>query len=246
LSRIEFDKTGGRSRSARAKGRATLTRADVISAGARLLDSEGVEGLSMRKLAGALGTGPATLYWHVRDKDELLALILDDTFRRVEVPSEGAWDERLLALLCDVRRVLRPRPVLIRAIWAAGWDLGPETLRVADALAALVAESGLPEGEVPDAYFALIVFLYGFVSAEVLSPGNRPYGEQAAVDPPDDGAGAPVPGSYPNLLRHGPGADPEGMDRRFLYGASRVVDGIRSRTVRGTGAGAGTEGPPVG
>ena len=207
----------------------------MIAAGARLLDSEGVEGLSMRKLAGALGTGPATLYWHVRDKDELLALILDETFRRVEVPEEGGWDERLIALLSEARRVLAPRPVLVEVLWGAGWGgLGPETLRVADAMIGLVAESGIPEEQVSDAYFAIIVFLYGFVSAEALSPGNRTYGEEAAADPPDDGVAAPAPGSYPNLLRHGPGADPEGMDRRFLYGASRVVDGISSGAARGT------------
>lgn len=200
----------------------------------------------MRKLAGVLGTGPATLYWHVRDKDELLALILDDTFRRVDVPTEGGWNERVLALLGDVRRALRPRPVLIKAIWSTGWDLGPETLRVADGMVGLVAESGLPEEEVSDAYFALIVFLYGFVSAEVLSPGTPGYGEGEADDRPGGEDERQSAGPHPNLLRYGPGADPEGMDGRFLYGASRVIDGIRSRAAaRGTG-GARPEGPATG
>ena len=183
----------------------------------------------MRKLAGVLGTGPATLYWHVRDKDELLALILDDTFGRVEVPTKGGWDERLLTLLGEVRQVLRSRPVLVRAIWSAGWDLGPETLRVADALAGLVAESGIPEDEVSDAYFTLIVFVYGFVSAEALSPGNRSYGEEQSAHSLDGEEEVPDAESYGNLLRYGPGTGPEDMDRRFFYGASRLVGGVRSR-----------------
>lgn len=187
-----------------------------------MLDEEGVEGLSMRKLAGVLGTGPATLYWHVRDKDELLALILEDTLRSIEIPNEGGWGERLAALLLEARRALLPRPALIGVLWGAGWgDLGPETLRVADAMIGLVAESGLPEGEVADAYFAVLVFLYGFVWGETMSAGNRAYRDE----------GAAGPALYPNLARYGPGADPGGMDRRFRSGISRVIGGIRARAV---------------
>lgn len=184
------------------------------------MEEEGVEGLSMRKLARALGTGPATLYWHVRDKDELLALILEDTSRSIEVPNEGGWDERLTALLIEARRVLLPRPALIGVLWGAGWgELGPETLRVADAMVGLVAESGLPEEEVADAYFAVLVFLYGFIWGETMSADNRAYRDEGASD------SAP----YPNLARYGPGADPEGMDRRFRNGISRLIGGIRAR-----------------
>ncbi len=216
---------------ARARGGKRLTRDEVVAAGARLLDEEGVEGLSMRRLAGVLGTGPATLYWHVRDKDELLALILEDTSRSIEVPNGGGWDERLAALLLEAREALRPRPALIEVLWGAGWgDLGPETLRVADGMIGLVAESGLPEAEVADAYFAVLVFLYGFVWGETMSAGNRAYREGAAGSQSRD-EGAPGPAPYPNLARYGPGADPGGMDRRFRSGISRVIGGIRARAV---------------
>jgi TetR/AcrR family tetracycline transcriptional repressor len=192
----------------------------VVAAGARLLDEEGVGGLSMRRLAGILGTGPATLYWHVRDKDELLGLILEDTSRSIGIPSEGGWDERLAALLLEARKALLPRPALIGVLWGTGWeDLGPETLRVADAMVGLVAESGLPEREVADAYFAVLVFLYGFVWGEAMSAGNRAYGNERASHPAE----------YLNLTKYGPGADPGGMDRRFRNGVSRLIGGIRAR-----------------
>lgn len=199
-----------------------------MAAGARLLEEEGVGGLSMRGLAAALGTGPATLYWHVRDKDELLALILEETSRSIGVPDGGGWDERLAALLIEARTALLPRPALIGVLWGAGWeDLGPETLRVADAMIGLVAESGLPDEEVADAYFAVLVFLYGFVWGETASAGNRAYREEAA-SPQGRDEGAPGANPYPNLARYGPGADPGGMDRRFRSGISRVIDGIRA------------------
>lgn len=205
------------------RGSKRLTRDEVVKAGVMLLDKEGVEGLSMRKLAGVLGTGPATLYWHVRDKDELLALILEDTLRSIEAPIEGEWDERLSVLLLAARRALLPRPALIEVLWSSEWeDLGPETLRIADTMIGLIAESGLPEEEVADAYFGVLVFLYGFVWGETMSAGNRVY---RAEEPSER-----VPGTmlYPNLVRYGPGADSGGMDRRFRNGISRLIGGIRT------------------
>lgn len=204
------------------RGGKRLTRDEVVAAGAWLLGEEGVEGLSMRKLARVLDTGPATLYWHVRDKDELLALILEETSCSIEVLDEGGWDERLTALLIEARKALLPRPALIEVLWGSAWgDLGPETLRVADVMVGLVAESGLPEEEVADAYFAVLVFLYGFVWGETMSAGNSAYNDEEA-------SGL---AQYPNLARYGPAADLGGMDRRFRKGILRVIDGIRSHAV---------------
>jgi TetR/AcrR family tetracycline transcriptional repressor len=219
VSRTEFQKTGRRSESHLAKGRVALTRADVVRAGAELLDSEGLDGLSMRKLARTLGTGAATLYWHVRDKNELLALILDETMRPVRIPETGSWDDRLVSVLKASRRALTPRPILVRYIWEAGWNLGPETMRVADELTGLVAESGLPEDEVADAYFGLIIYMFGFVLAETAGVAHGPIA-------PGPDADADL---HQNLQRYGPAMDPEGMDRRFHYGLERAVDGIKAR-----------------
>jgi TetR/AcrR family tetracycline transcriptional repressor len=194
-----------------------LTRADVVAAGAKLLDAEGVDGVSMRKLATALGTGPATLYWHVRDKRELLHAILEDAMRDVHVPHQGRWDERLLELLRIGRRVLRAKPALIQVIWASGWQLGPETLRVADEMIGLIGESGTPEDEVADAYYALTTFLFGFVAAEATSPGTSRF------------RGRKADNAFANLRRYRPAADAAGMDRRFEAGITRFVESLRPR-----------------
>jgi AcrR family transcriptional regulator len=215
----------------------TLTREDVIAAGAQLLDSEGIEGISMRKLASALGTGPATLYWHVQDKDELLALILDDTIREIAVPAEGDWEERLTDILAATRRALLPRPILVNVIWAAGWHIGPETLRVADAILGCVAESGLPEEQVADAYFGLITFLLGFVLAESATGGNPSFGTEEGEGAADDGARGDLAEHFPNLARYGPGADVAGMQRRFDYGVQDFIDGIKARAAEAAGNG---------
>src|SRR4029078_6313168 len=130
-------------------------------------------------------------YWHVRDKRELLKLMIDDSLSAVQVPADGDWRKRLAgilrpgrsaaraargwrrrlgAFLREGRSVLRARPVLIGLIWGSGWELGPQTLRVTNDVVGLVAESGVPENEVADAYFMVVAFLFGFVAMETLSP----------------------------------------------------------------------------
>lgn len=219
---------GRRSDSARAKGRTTLTRDDVIAAGAELLDTEGVERLSMRKLADHLGTGPATLYWHVHDKNELLVLILDDTLREIVVPADGTWAERLRRVLVASHEAMVPRPALIEVLWETGWMLGPEALRLADELVGLVAESGLPENEVSDTYISLVTLLFGFVAAEASTAGNLGYTERRDDEAEGDGAEAPSR-SHANLVRYAPDATPETLSRRFHYALDLFVAGVEAR-----------------
>jgi TetR/AcrR family transcriptional regulator, tetracycline repressor protein len=230
VSRSAFEIKGHRSDSARAKGRVTLTRADVVRAGAELLDTESVEQLTMRRLAKRLNTGPATLYWHVRDKDELLLLILDDTLRGVTIPETGTWDERLKAAMLASHEALLPRPALIDVLWGAAWELGPETLGLAEGLVGLVAASGLPEDEVGDAYVALITLLFGFVVGEHSSPGNPSYRElRAQAEFTEGNERVDVAEVYPNLVRYGPDATLAAMNRRFGYALDRFIAGLKAR-----------------
>ena len=86
----------------------------------------------MRTLAKKLGTGSSTLYWHVRDKDELLLLILDETLRAVTVPDPGEWDARLLEALVRSHESLLHRPA---------WAMRPSSLLIDPRAAIDVAPS---------------------------------------------------------------------------------------------------------
>lgn len=201
--------------SSKTKARITLTREDVIVATQRLLDRAGAEALSMRILARELNVSVSTLYWHVRDKRELLKLMIDDSLSAVRVPEDGDWKHRLAEFLRQGRTVLRARPVLIGLIWGSGWELGPQTLRVTNDVVGLVAESGVPEDEVADAYFMVVAFLFGFVAMETLSPDTPGFAIAGAADD-----------TTPHLSRYRPAADFAGMERRFERGIARVVSAL--------------------
>ena len=205
----------------RAKGRQTLTRADVIRAGAHMLDREGADNLSMRGLAAYLGTGPSTLYWHVQDKERLLVLILDETLRPIKAPVHGGWEFRLEETLLRLYETLLPRPALIDVVWRSGGLLGSEVLRMADLLVGLVAESGLPEAEVVDAYLALLTLVFGYVMAQTSSPGNPSYRQMLRTSP------VAKSNDYPNLQRYAPGDVHEAS--QFRYALERFIDAIKIR-----------------
>src|SRR5215475_15592084 len=66
--------------------RPQLSRDLIVDTAMKLLDADGLDGVSMRRVAEVLGTGPASLYAHVANKDELLDLLLDRVVAEIEVP----------------------------------------------------------------------------------------------------------------------------------------------------------------
>ena len=92
--------------------RAPLSREAIVDAALRVLDREGAAGLSMRRVADELGTGPASLYWHVANKDALIDLIVDRVAGEVPLPEPDPdrWQEQLRDWLLGVRRRVRTPP----------------------------------------------------------------------------------------------------------------------------------------
>jgi AcrR family transcriptional regulator len=80
----------------------------------RKLTSDGLKGLSLRKVAAALETGPASLYAYVDDLEALDALVLDRALGKVDVGNiaKGGWRDRLVRVLESYARVLSASPGL--------------------------------------------------------------------------------------------------------------------------------------
>jgi len=82
----------------RRRGREPITREAIVEAALHLLGSDGLDELSMRRLADELDSGPASLYWHVGSKDGLLELLFDRVIGEVEMPAPepDRWQEQLV------------------------------------------------------------------------------------------------------------------------------------------------------
>ncbi|MFC4113754.1 TetR/AcrR family transcriptional regulator C-terminal domain-containing protein [Nonomuraea zeae] len=116
----------------------------IVETGLRILDAEGLEALSMRRVAQELGTGPASLYAHVANKDELLELIYDRVLGEIELPEPdpSRWKEQLRAYGLEVHRVLGAHADIARAA-LANIPSGPNSLRVGEFLFGLLIDAGM-------------------------------------------------------------------------------------------------------
>jgi AcrR family transcriptional regulator len=95
-------------------------RERLVSAALDLLDEAGLEGLTMRTLAERLGMRAASLYWHIRDKDQLLGLLAEAIVAEVPEPAPDLpWRAQLEAFATDYRDVLRSHRDGARVVMAA-------------------------------------------------------------------------------------------------------------------------------
>ncbi|MEG3635589.1 TetR/AcrR family transcriptional regulator [Micromonospora palythoicola] len=135
---------GGRRRAGRSKP--ALTRQAIVAVALDLVDRAGVDAVTMRSVADALGTGPASIYRHVSGKDELLELVLDRVLTEVVVPPPDPddWRESLVALAREVRRVLLAHHD-IAAVAMSGPPVGDSSARIAEALLAILRPAGFPD-----------------------------------------------------------------------------------------------------
>ncbi len=87
--------------------RAPLTAERIVDAALAVVDTEGTSAITMRRIAGDLGVVASSLYAHVRNREELLLLVLDGVMREVGVPElTGQWDADLKAHYTKMQRVL--------------------------------------------------------------------------------------------------------------------------------------------
>ncbi|WP_286346168.1 TetR/AcrR family transcriptional regulator [Frondihabitans sucicola] len=116
-----------------------LSRDWIIAATIEIMRSEGLEKATMRRVAQALDTGPASLYVYVANTAALHTAVLDDLLGSVEPASEGDWQSRLEALLTDFGRVLFAYPGLARSALVLR-PTGPNAILLYDRLLGLLLE----------------------------------------------------------------------------------------------------------
>jgi len=152
-----------------------LSRARVVDAAEAIVVGEGIEALTMRRVAEQLGASTMALYRHVRDKDELLVALLDRLASQVPRPSLPADPRaRLLAVCRLMHDGLAAQPWVV-GVLAKGDLIAPSILwMIEEILAALIA-CGLSEGEAVAGYRTVWQFTVGeLMIAQGLAELERP------------------------------------------------------------------------
>jgi AcrR family transcriptional regulator len=165
-----------------------LDRERIVDAGLRIVDAEGVEALSLRRLATDLGVTPMAVYWHVRDKAELLDLIGERMLEMVDVPpAEGDWRRQLRDVHRAMLEPLLAHPNAVELMVGRA-RYGPAGIALFERILGILRGAGLSPRAAFDAYQSLYLFQLGFTATVRRSPEFREAQRQgvqylASLDP---------------------------------------------------------------
>ena len=138
----------------------------MLRAAVALVQRDGIESLSMRKLADEVGAGAMSLYHHVPNKEQLLDGMIDIVFSEIEPPpTDVDWKTAMR------KRAVSTREALARHRWAVGLmegrtSHGPANLRLHDAVLGCLREAGFSLEMTVHAYSVLDAYIYGFALQE--------------------------------------------------------------------------------
>ncbi|HXF37228.1 MAG TPA: TetR/AcrR family transcriptional regulator C-terminal domain-containing protein [Actinomycetota bacterium] len=211
------------------KRRTPLSRERVVRAALELVDREGLEALSMRRLGAELGVEAMSLYNHVRDKDDLLGAVTELALSRFRVPEpSGDWAEDARRAAREWRRLFLEHPSLIRLLAERNEPLrSPAALGPMEHALDILARAGLTPREAVQAFHAFGGYIFGFVMMEqgIMLTGDDPVRRRAHVEMAEAVEAAHLPRlreAMPDLM------ECDG-DEQFVFGLELLIEGLRAK-----------------
>lgn len=212
--------------------RTPLDRTAVLRAAVAIADREGLDAVSMRRVARALGVVPMALYKHVGDKEDLLdgmvAVVIDGFAAPVPAEPPTAWKPVVRDAILAARRGLAGHPWARRAIETRSRRT-PSVLRHMEALTSAFLRGGFSPDLTHHAMHALGNRIWGF-SPELFDESPAPAATQARTQ---SRSAAPDPADYPGILSvsadaaaRRPGATSCDEDAEFTFALDLLLDAI--------------------
>lgn len=142
--------------------RDTLTREQIVSTAIELLDEEGLDGLNMRSLGKRLDSAATAMYWHVKNKDNLVRLATDEVWGEIALPDPNATDWRAAAefTASSMYAMITRHPWVVQA--QSGYlHYGPNKSRHDDRVLTLFEQAGFDETGADQATATIFMFVLG-------------------------------------------------------------------------------------
>jgi AcrR family transcriptional regulator len=225
--------------------RATLTRDAIVRAAIALADAEGIDAVSIRRVATELGARTMSIYTYIDRKEDLLDLMVDEVAGGVIVPGAlpADWREATLAIAGRERATVRQHPWMIELVGrrTAAGTVGPNALRhLEQTLEALTGLDAPPEWR-----WRLVTAVGDYTTGFVIREATLPKAPEATVP----GAAASDPeaervtavfeqpylrrqlasGEFPNLAGMLDGGPPPVEDNNFEQGLRWILDGLEAQ-----------------
>jgi AcrR family transcriptional regulator len=203
-----------------------LTREGIVATAVKVMQAEGLDRVTMRRLAQELDTGPASLYVYLANTAELHAAMVEQLLAQVDlspVTAAGDWRDRLMQILSSYTRILFEQPGLAQSVLVTR-PAGPAYLSLVEAILALLSVGGVPPAR---AAWAVDILLH-FATSTAAEQGTR---HRAAGTEEEEEAVAAVlreasADTFPQIAALGAELmSGEGPDR-LIWGFSVLISGI--------------------
>jgi AcrR family transcriptional regulator len=216
-----------------------LTTERIVDTAMELLAKDGYDAVSMRSLARALDTGPASLYAHIANKEQLDHLVLDRIASQLELPEPDPerWQEQLKTLLRDMLQLYRAHPGAARAVMATV-PTTESVLRATDGILAIALSGGVsPQAaawfcDLASLYVAAIAYEESIWATRFANPHDGEAEDHEQLDEEMRQAMEAAAAQFPlvrqlaNELTRGDGDD------RFEFGIDVLVSGLHAASER--------------
>lgn len=219
--------------------RDTLTREQIVRTAIELLDSEGLEGLNMRALGQRLDSAATAVYWHVKNKDNLVTLAGDELWNEIRLPDLDVvdWRTAAAAMATDLYAMFDRHPWLVQA-FSGHFFFGIGKSRLDDHTLAVYEKAGFTGPEADRAAASVFTYVLGNALGRAATTSLTRRIERGGGDAEESFAAtmkdaAETAAQFPRLrARIGSTEYAEGPGESFEFGLDAILDGLEARLKR--------------
>jgi AcrR family transcriptional regulator len=215
--------TAPRTQASTAKEPTALSRERIIEVALALISEKGLDGFSLRDVARSLNVYPTAIYWHIKNKNALLAEVSTLTMSRVLPPrGRASWQDWLRKLFRQYRRTMRQHPNLAQLVGARLLSNSDRITELVEAILDALVDAGCPPGHMVPMYNTVVASMCGFVTLELAPmPSEETGAWRAELEQRVHQISAL---RYPTLARHLPALANNSFILRWDDGYRRPMD----------------------
>jgi AcrR family transcriptional regulator len=209
-----------------------LSRQQIVRAAITIADREGLDALTMRRVAQRLRAGTMSLYWHVRSKDELIELMRDQVAGEHTLQPSGDWRSDLATFARDTRAMFLRHPWLAAVAFGTP-PLGPNSLRQDELTMAAMNNLGVDlqtQGAIgATVYFFVIGFVQRELAQEQVQQRTGVTREEWLAQVAPYIQQQLATGRYPNLQRAYTSGGEQDNDVAFEFILNFILDAVAAQ-----------------
>jgi AcrR family transcriptional regulator len=210
------------------KGTRALTRERIVETAVRIGDSERLDTLTIRRLAGELGVGTMTLYSYFRNKEEILDAMADHVLGGMQVPPAGTEDPVEVLVGCGraFREMMLAHPSVVRLLSTRVTDSKEALAGAMEAVLGRLESIGLTGDAATHAYGLLITYALGFSAYQA----PRTWGDDPEARRQRHHFYAGLPADrFPSTIRLSPHLPTLASSNQFESGLRLIAEGLAAR-----------------